>query len=69
MVDPGFLLDAYAKTPEGQEFFGPTFTAHAGTEALRKQIESGSTAAMIRESWKKDIRSFLPIRAKYLLYD
>jgi uncharacterized protein YbbC (DUF1343 family) len=68
-VDPGFLLDAYAKTPKGQEFFGATFTAHAGTESLRKQVESGITAEEIRESWKKDIQAFRKIRARYLLYN
>ena len=63
-----WLLDAYQKTPKDKDFFGKTFTAHAGTEKLQKQIESGMTADEIRDTWQNDIKSFEKIRSKYLLY-
>jgi uncharacterized protein YbbC (DUF1343 family) len=67
-VNLAWLLDAYQKTPKDQDFFGKTFTAHAGTEKLQKQIEKGMTAEEIRDTWQNDIRSFEKIRSKYLLY-
>ncbi|MBT8384449.1 MAG: DUF1343 domain-containing protein, partial [Bacteroidia bacterium] len=55
-------------TPKDVKFFGATFTAHAGTEKLQRQIENGMKAAEIRETWKEDIKNFYKIRSKYLLY-
>jgi uncharacterized protein YbbC (DUF1343 family) len=67
-VNLTWLLDAYQKTPKDKDFFGKTFTAHAGTEKLQKQIEKGMTAEEIRDTWQNDIKSFEKIRSKYLLY-
>lgn len=64
-----FLVDAYHKTPKDKNFFGKTFTVHAGTLKLQQQIESGMTPDEIRASWKKDLKKFKKIRAKYLMYD
>ncbi len=61
--------DAYNKTPKDKEFFGKTFTVHAGTLDLQKQIEGGMTAKEIRATWQKDVEKFKKIRAKYLIYN
>jgi len=68
-VDISYLLDAYLKTPKDKEFFGKTFTVHAGTLKLRNQIEAGMTANEISSSWKDGIEKFKKIREKYLIYD
>ncbi len=69
MVNLKWLVDAYHKTPKEQEFFGKSFTIHAGNLQLQKQIESGKTAEEIRTSWQKDVKKFKKIRNKYLIYD
>jgi uncharacterized protein YbbC (DUF1343 family) len=69
MVNLKWLIDAYHKTPKEKAFFGKSFTIHAGTLQLQKQIESGKTAEEIRSSWQKDIKKFKKLRKKYLLYD
>ncbi|MDT8418373.1 MAG: DUF1343 domain-containing protein [Lutibacter sp.] len=63
-----WLLDAYAKTPETESFFGPSFTAHAGNTELEIQIKNGMTAKEIHHSWQEEIMAFKKVRAKYLLY-
>ena len=68
-INIGWLVDAYRKTPDSINFFGPTFTAHAGNTELRKQLENGFDAEGIRASWQADIKAFKEIRSKYLIYD
>ena len=67
-VNLEWLLDAYHKTPSSKDFFGKTFTAHAGNEKLQKQIESGMSSEEIRATWKVNIDKFEQIRSKYLIY-
>lgn len=67
-VNIAYLIDAFQKTPKKEEFFGDTFTIHAGTKKLRSQIEGGLSAEQIRASWRYDIEKFKNIRKKYLLY-
>ena len=64
-----WLIDAYHKTPKDQEFFGPTFTVHAGTKKLQEQLEKGWTQEQINATWQKDLEAFRKIRSKYLIYD
>lgn len=64
-----YLIDAYNKTPKNENFFGSTFTIHAGTEKLQQQIEQGLLASEIRNSWNKDLEAFKEIRKKYLFYE
>ena len=68
-VNLKWLVDAYHKTPKEKEFFGKSFTIHAGNLQLQKQIESGKTAEEIRASWQKDVKKFKKIRNKYLIYE
>jgi uncharacterized protein YbbC (DUF1343 family) len=44
------------------------FDLLAGSDELRKQIESGKTESEIRASWQKDLVFFKEKRAKYLIY-
>lgn len=67
-VNLEWLLDAYNKTPKSQEFFGATFTVHAGTKKLQEQIENGFTQEEIKETWQKDLEIFKKLRSKYLIY-
>ncbi len=64
-----WLLDAYAKTPNTESFFGPSFTAHAGNTELEIQIKNGMSATEIYSSWQPEIATFKKIRTKYLLYE
>ena len=68
-IDLSFLIDAYQKTPKNKDFFGATFTIHAGNTTLQKQIETGMTAKEIRNTWQSNIDAFKNIRKKYLIYD
>lgn len=63
-----YIIDAYKKTPKGETFFGPTFTIHAGSETLQKQIEQGLSEEAIRATWREDLERFKQVRARYLLY-
>ncbi len=64
------LLDMYCEFPDKEVFFlkNRFFDRLAGTSALRKQIEAGSSEADIRATWQADLRLFRQIRQKYLLY-
>jgi uncharacterized protein YbbC (DUF1343 family) len=64
-----FLIKMYQNEEKKSEFFTSFFDKLAGTDKLRKQIESGLSEQEIRLSWQKDIEKFKKIRAKYLLYE
>jgi uncharacterized protein YbbC (DUF1343 family) len=64
-----WLIDAYNKTPKTEQFFGATFTIHAGTTKLENQIKKGLSAKEIYNSWKPNIETFKKIRLKYVLYE
>jgi uncharacterized protein YbbC (DUF1343 family) len=68
-VDVSAIVDAYHKTPKDKNFFGKTFTIHAGNLDLQKQIESGMSAKEIRATWQDKVEKFKKVRAKYLLYE
>lgn len=67
-LDLSFLIDAYKRTPKNQEFFGKTFTIHAGTKKLQQQLEKGISEKEIRKSWQKDLKEFKKTRTNYLIY-
>jgi uncharacterized protein YbbC (DUF1343 family) len=67
-VSAEWLIDAYRKTPATEIFFGPTFTAHAGTTELEMQVKNGLAAEEIHRSWQPEIEVFKKVREKYLLY-
>lgn len=63
-----WLITMYKAYPDKTKFFIPFFDKLAGTDKLRKQIESGKTEVEIRESWGAGLEKFSLIRTKYLLY-
>jgi len=64
-----WLILSYQSLSQKNVFFTDYFELLAGTDQLRKQIESGMNEADIRESWQEDLENFNKIRTKYLLYD
>ncbi len=64
-----FLGIFYNSLGKKSDFFTSFFDKLAGTDKLRKQIESGLSEEEIKLSWQKDIEKFKKIRAKYLLYE
>lgn len=67
-VDLSYLVDAYTQLKDHSFFIEKSFDRLAGTDVLRKQIESGMTYDAIRASWANDLEHFKQIRKKYLLY-
>jgi len=67
-VNIQWLIDAYNKTPKDKDFFGSTFTIHAGNELLEQQLIEKKSAQEIHNSWIPKIEAFKKIRVKYLLY-
>ena len=39
-----------------------------GSDELRRGLDAGHSADRIVASWEDEIREFLPIRARYLIY-
>ncbi|ETN96793.1 exo-beta-N-acetylmuramidase NamZ family protein [Zhouia amylolytica] len=69
-VELKWLIKTYKGTADKLKFFkSRSFTLHAGTEELRKQIEDGWTEKEIRATWQEGIEAFKSIRKKYLLYN
>lgn len=69
-LELGYLLDAYKNYSDKASFFVKNgfFDRLAGSDALRKQLLSGSSETEIRASWQADLEHFKSIRSKYLLY-
>lgn len=65
-----WMLKAYRAYNRKDSFFLQTgiFDKLAGTDQLRKQIESQMTAADIKATWSSDLEEFKKTRAKYLIY-
>jgi len=45
------------------------FNRLAGTASLKEQLDKGWSAKEIRATWQDDLKSFMDIRKKYLLYE
>lgn len=68
-VDLTWLMEAYNDTNNKKDFFKTaSFTIHAGTKELQKNIVDGVSLKEIEKSWQADLKSFEKIREKYLLY-
>ena len=64
-----WVIEAYQNATDKSLFFNTkTFTKHAGTDKLQKQIEDGLTETAIKATWKNDLDDFKKTRKKYLLY-
>jgi uncharacterized protein YbbC (DUF1343 family) len=67
-INLGWVIDAWNKYPDKDDFFTPYFDVLAGGPVIREQIVSGMSAVEIRETWISGLESFKLIREKYLLY-
>jgi len=69
-LDLNYLIDFYRFFPNKENFFlkNNFFDKLAGTDALRKDIIAGKTAAEIEASWEPGIAEFRKVREGYLLY-
>lgn len=67
-INLGWVIDAYSKYPEKDNFFTSYFDVLSGGPVIRGQIQKGMTADQISESWKEGLVEFSKIRKKYLLY-
>jgi uncharacterized protein YbbC (DUF1343 family) len=65
------LIKFYQAFPQQDSFFLPNFFFDllAGSDRLRKQIQSGQSAEAIRESWQEELEAFRQMRQPYLLYE
>jgi uncharacterized protein YbbC (DUF1343 family) len=63
-----WLVDTYRMAPDREKFFTPFFDKLAGTDKLRKAIESGVEAEQIPLIYEDDLEAFKKIRKNYLLY-
>lgn len=64
-----WVIDAFRKYPDKDNFFKSYFDVLASGPTLREQIQKGLSAEEIRTSWKAGLKKFGQIREKYLLYE
>ncbi|RVU26956.1 DUF1343 domain-containing protein [Sandaracinomonas limnophila] len=65
-----YLIEFFNKINQGDKFFtSPSFFDKlAGTDQLRLQLLQNISEKEIEASWEKDLKSYLVLRKKYLLY-
>ncbi len=70
-VNIDYLIDFYRNFPDKDNFFLKNLWIDklAGGPSLRAQIVAGKTAGEIRAGWQEELRTFMAVRAKYLLYE
>lgn len=61
-------LEGFYQKSDTNTFFNPFFDKLAGTDQLRKQLQSHTPVNDIYASWNSGLRAFLSKRKKYLLY-
>jgi uncharacterized protein YbbC (DUF1343 family) len=67
-IQLNYLIDAYEKFPNKEEFFNNFFDKLAGDSNLKDQIIKGLSQNEIKKTWKEDIDNFKQVRKKYLIY-
>jgi len=67
-INLSWLIDAYNRYPDKDNFFKAYFDVLAAGPELREQIISGMSAEQISKSWHQGLEMFRPVREKYLLY-
>ena len=65
----GWLIKMYKAYPDKKKFFTPFFDKLAGTSELHEQIAKGMTEDQIRATWQDDLKEYMLVRKKYLLYE
>lgn len=64
-----WLIESYEQYTDKEKFFTPYFDKLAGTDQLRKDIQSGIPLDEIRLKWDSGLSEFKVLRKKYLLYE
>lgn len=64
-----WLKAFYDDYPDKAKYFNNFFDSLAGNSTLRNMIISGKDEDAIHASWEKDLKNYLTIRKKYLLYE
>jgi uncharacterized protein YbbC (DUF1343 family) len=67
-IDLSYLIEFYKAFPDKEKFFLKYFNTLAGNARLKEQIIAGLSEDEIRASWQSDLKEFVSLRAKYLLY-
>ena len=67
-INLNWLIEAYKKCDEKEEFFTDFFDKLAGTDKLKKQIIAGMTVREIKASWEEGLEKFKKLRENYLIY-
>lgn len=68
-VDLQWIIEAWTFSTDKDKFFRDrSFTLHAGTEEIRRQIEAGMSADDIRATWQQGVEKFKVLRKPYLIY-
>jgi uncharacterized protein YbbC (DUF1343 family) len=68
-LDLSYVIDFYNKWDKEEDFFTKYFDTLAGTDQLKKQIESGKSEEEIRATWQLGLEKYRALRKKYLLYE
>ena len=63
-----WIQDAYAAYPAKDSFFTTFFLQLSGTNLLEEAIRKGRSEEEISASWQPDMKKFMAIRKRYLLY-
>ena len=63
-----WVIKAYNELGQPSDFFRAYFDTLSGTKRIREMIESGYDAETIRKSWDEELRQFMLVREKYLIY-
>jgi uncharacterized protein YbbC (DUF1343 family) len=63
-----WLRQAMQRMPE-RDIFLPFFKNLSGNEELLKQLRNGVPKREIRQSWQPEMKKFMQMRSKYLIYE
>ena len=64
------IIDAYNDYPDKENFFLATgyFDTLMGNKRVKKMIIAGNSENQIRATWQIELRAFMEVRKKYLIY-
>lgn len=68
LLDLAYVIDNYKLWKKEESFFTNYFNTLAGTDQLKKQIESGMSEKEIKKTWQEVLDKYRILRKKYLLY-
>lgn len=67
-VDLSYVIDAYNRMGNPENFFTSFFELLIGNGTVRKMIQEGKSAEYIKSTWSEEVSDFETRRAPYLLY-